>query len=507
MEQKLITNPAIIKLLDKYKVLWSLNHLSALAHWDLQTYMPEEGAKGRGESLAKISSLSQTLFLDKNFTSLIKISEKENLNYYEKGIIRLLNKTLKYYQNLPPEFIEEFVKTTSEATIVWQNAKEKDNFSLFEPFLEKIINLSRKKADYLGYKIHPYDVLLDEYEEGLTVKDCEIYFNSIKGPIISLLNKIKNSANYKKSHPLENEPYNLESMKNLNNKILNFLRNKKDIRIDISSHPFSTHIGPGDQRITTRYSSKDFSRPYSSLIHEFGHALYELQSEGQLDYTPISGGTSLIIHESQSRFWENFIGKSKDFINLFYKDILNLSPNFKNYTTQDIYEYLNIIRPSLIRTESDEITYHLHIIIRFEIEKELMEDKIKVKDLPRVWNEKYRAYLGVEPKNNSEGILQDVHWSYGSVGYFPTYSLGTALSTMFKFKMEKDIGNLPNLIRNKEGIEKIQAWLKQTIHQYGSAYTFSDLTKQVTKEAFNPKYLLDYLENKYNVLYQISRKL
>ncbi len=501
MEKELITNTTIIKILDKYKILWSLGHVSALAGWDLETYIPQEGAQARAEALSKISSLSQSLFLEKEFVSLIKKADKENLNDFELGIIRLLKRSLDYYEKLPPEFIEEFVKTTSEATVIWKNAKEKNNFSLFENHLQKIFDLTRKKAEYLGYVDHPYDALLDEFEEGLTVKEAEEFFTTIKTPLVNLVKYIKKSPKYQQEHPLEKENYDIEKIKVFSQNLLKFLHDKNDLRIDVSSHPFSAHIGPGDHRITTRYLGRDFSRAYSSLIHEFGHALYDIQSNPQLDYSPISGGSSHVIHESQSRFWENFVAKSSEFIQLIYPDLMQISKSMHKYSVEEIHRYLNLAKPSTIRTEADEVTYHMHILIRFELEKGLMEGTIKVKDLPKIWNEKYKAYLGVEPENDSHGVLQDVHWSNGLIGYFPTYSIGTALSSMWKHSMEKEIGSIQKLLKNKEGIQKIQNWLKENIHKYGSTYTFNDLTKRVTNENFNSKYFMNYLEEKYKKLY------
>ena len=493
----------ILEILDKYKVIWSLNHLTALGNWDLSVYMPEEGALARGEALGKIATLSQKLFLDPEFTELIKKADKENdLNDYEKAIIRLLRRSLKYYEKLPPEFIEEFSRVTSEGHVAWKNAKEKDDFSIFEPILEKIVELTKKKAEYLGYSKHPYDALLDEYEEGLTVDAAEKYFKSIKEPLVELIKYIKNSKKYKKEHDLEKQEYDIEKMKKLTDKLLKFIHyNMSHIRVDVSSHPFSTSLGKGDARITTRYEGRDFARSFSSTIHEYGHALYEIQSHDDLHYTPISGGSSLVIHESQSRFWENIIGKSKEFISLLYPDIIEVEDKFRDFSIQDIYDYFNLVKPSLIRTEADEVTYHLHVMIRFEIEKELLEGKIKVSDLPQVWNDKYEEYLGVRPENNREGLLQDVHWSEGYIGYFPTYSLGTALSIMWKHHLEKDLGKIEEILKTKEGIRKIQDWLGKNIHQYGSTYTFRDLVLKTTHEEFSSKYLIDYLEKKYKTIY------
>jgi len=498
----LFTNKVILEIIKRYRTLWSLYHLSALAHWDMNTYMPKDGINARSEALSKIAVLSQKLFLDKDFVFLIQKAEKEKLNDYENAIIRLLKRELKQYQKLPPKFIEEFTKVTNEAHMVWKNAKEKNNFSLFEPYLEKIVELSRKKAEYLGYEKHPYDALLDEYEEGLTTEEVQKYFDSIKEPIISLIKYIKNSSKYKNEHPLENEKYELLKMEQLNKKFLELVHNNSnDLRLDIAPHPFSIALGIGDSRITTRYEGKDFKRSYSSTIHEFGHALYELQCNKELAYTPVGMGTSLIIHESQSRLWENIIGKSKEFTQIFYNDIIKLNANITKYSIDDIYEYLNSVKPSLIRTEADEVTYHLHVLIRFEIEKELIEGKISVKDLPRIWAEKYMSYLGVKPKNDSEGVLQDIHWSQGSIGYFPTYSMGTSLSVIWKNEIEKNIGKISNLLKSKEGIKKTQEWLKINIHQYGSTYTLREIVKRITGKEFNSQPVLNYLEEKYKKIY------
>ncbi|MDO8508716.1 MAG: carboxypeptidase M32 [Nanoarchaeota archaeon] len=505
MHSNLIKHPSIRKILEHYRVIWSLNHLSGLGNWDLETYMPEEGSEARGEALSKIASLSQKLFLEKEFVELIKESSKLNdLNDYEKAIIRMLLRDLEFYEKLPSAFIEDFVKTTSEATTVWRKAKNSSNFSLFEPYLKKIVELCKKKAEYLGYKESPYDALLDRYEEGLTTKEVEKYFASIKTILVELTNRIKKSESYRGSHSLEEEKYDIETMHKFNQKLLKFIHGElTHLRIDVSSHPFSTSLGKGDARITTRYKGKDFAGTYGSTMHEYGHSLYEIQSHNDLHYTPIAGGSSLIVHESQSRFWENFIGRSEEFLKLIYGDLVEAQPSFKKYDLSEIYKYLNLVKPSLIRTEADEITYHLHILIRFEIEKDLIEGKIDVKDLPKIWNEKYKSYLGVDVPSDREGVLQDIHWSGGSIGYFPTYSLGTALSAMWKHHLEKEIGDIPQLLKSMDGINKIKDWLKKNIHEYGSTYTFRELVLKSCGEEFNPKYLLEYLEDKYGKMWNL----
>lgn len=503
VEEKRLKNPMIKELMERYKTIWALNHFGALANWDSHTYMPEEGIEARGEALGKLAVLSQNLFLDKDFTSLIRRAETEkDLNDSEKAVLRLLNRALKFYQKLPSKFIEEFTKLTSDAHPAWKKAKEENDFSIFAPFLEKIIEMTKRKAEYLGYEKHSYDALLDEFEEGLTTEKCEAFFREIKEPLKSLISYIKKSSKYKEEHELENQTYETEKMKVFADFILKTLHyNMGHIRLDQTAHPFSQNLGKGDHRITTWYVGKDFARTYSSVIHEYGHALYDIQSHEDLHYTPIEGGSSMILHESQSRFWENYVGQSKEFLSTIIENLKKTNPEFEKYSLEDLYEYMNIVRPSLIRTEADEVTYHMHIMIRFELEKAMLEGKIKISDLPRIWNDKYEEYLGIRPKTDSEGILQDVHWSGGYIGYFPTYSMGTALSAIWKKHVEKDLGKIGPLVKTKEGIKKIQDWLKEKVHQYGSTYLYDKLLEKSIGEKLTAKPLLEYLEGKYKAIY------
>jgi carboxypeptidase Taq len=504
MENQLIKNKIILEILEKYKDIWALNHLYSLGHWDLETYMPKDGLEARSLALSKIATMIQSLYLNDHFIDLIKKAGSVDLNDAEKGILRILKRNLKYYQKLPPGFVEDFVKTTAVATEKWKIARKNNDFNIFLPHLEKIIELSKKKSELLGYKKHPYDALLDEYEEDLTTEMVDSYFDKIKQPLIDLILNIKSKEKYTETHILEKKEYDIEKMKLLNQKILDYIHyNPNHLRMDISAHPFTSTIGKGDTRITTRYEGKDFKKSFSSTTHEYGHALYDLQSHEDLGFSPIHGGNSLVIHESQSRFWENIVGRKKEFLKLFYEDIVSLNPEFNDFTLDDIYFYFNIVKPSLIRTDADEVTYHLHIIIRYEIEKELIEGKINAKDLPDIWNKKYKTYLGLTPPNDSLGVLQDIHWSHGSIGYFPTYSMGTAFSIQVLSSLEKDLGSIDVLIKEKQGIKKIQDWLKKNIHTHGSTYVLDELSKRISDKSLDPKYLIDYLKNKYDKIYDL----
>ena len=361
--------------------------------------------------------------------------------------------------------------------------------------------MSIQKTKYLGYKDHPYDALIDEFEEGWTTQNLNDYFNSIKEPLIQILHKVQSKKDYIDTHPLENAKYSKNSAYKLDKKLLKFLgADFSKFRIDTAPHPFTEGLHRLDVRITTWFHLTDLARNLSAVFHEYGHALYELQVDPAFDYTPLAGGATLGLHESQSRFYENFIGRSRSMLKILLPDIQKLGKDFKNITDEDLYRYFNLARPSLIRVEADEITYHLHIIIRFEIEKMLIEGKLKdINELPQIWNQKYKEYLGVKVPNDREGILQDIHWSMGIFGYFPTYSIGTTLSAQIAYHLEQDLKqSIDDLISQKEeGIARINSWLQQKIHRYGSLYNLKDLLNHSFHTDFNPQYMLNHLKSKY----------
>jgi len=485
MNSKAFKNKTILKILDYYKDLWSLSYASGVAHWDMETYMPIEGAGARAQALGRLATIRQKMFLDKDFVSVIhKAFNQSGLTDEEKGVLRVLKHSLKFYEKIPAEFLEKFENLTNKATVVWREAKAKEDYRLFEPYLAKIFDANRLMADYLGYEDSPYDALLDQFEEGLKVSEVEPFFESIRQPLRDILSKSKTT----KTHFLERKDYNKEELVKLNQKVLKlFLGTSSDrLRLDISAHPFTTSFSRYDTRITTWYHEKDFGRSLLATIHEFGHALYDLQCDDNLEMTPIQGGSSLVIHESQSRFWENFVGRSKPFVRKFI-------PDFKQVTggelqVEDVYAYFNTVKPGLLRVEADEVTYHFHIMLRYEIEKGMIERRFKIKDLREIWNTKMKEYLGLVPKKESEGVLQDIHWSGGMVGYFPTYSLGTFLGAQWENEMNDKTGAM--------NYDQIKIWLRDHIHKFGSTYTLQELLK-MNKMKFDPSVNLNYLREKY----------
>jgi len=505
MKKKPFANEKIQKILDHYKAIWALHYLSGLAQWDLNTYMPRAGAPDRGEALAKIATLSQGIFLDRDFIASIQETEKETgLNDCERGVVRVLKRDWDRYRKLPPEFLEEFERVTNQAHLAWRQSKEESDFLKFSPWLEKIVELARRKAEYLGYENHPYDALINEFEEGWTTQDLDDFFSGFSRELREILNEILSAPGYKGESLLEGMAYDRARMEEINHEVLGYLHGDGTrLRLDTSPHPFTQGLTNRDVRITTWYGERNFGSSLTGTIHEFGHALYELQVDDALRYSPIGGGRSLGLHESQSRFWENMVGRSRAFTARFTESFKKLSPQIRTLLDKEgeaeVFRYLNLVRPSAVRVEADEVTYHFHIMLRYEIEKGLVEGSTRVKDLPEIWNDRMERYLGIVPKNDADGVLQDIHWSMGAIGYFPTYSLGTFLSAQWREGLEREFGDLDAFLYQENSVPRIQQWLGEKVHRYGSAYPFRDLARKSLQEEFSPGPMIQYLRRKYRL--------
>ena len=488
-------NPAFQELLSAYKPIWALNHASAIFEWDSETYMPIEGAKSRGFAQAEIALMKQEHM--KNLEhSIVKVQKLPELGDHEKGVLRVLGRELEYYQKVPPWLIEELEKVTAEATVVWRAARKKSDFSIFKPFLEKIVTLKQTEADKLGYTGHPYNALLNLFEEDLTTDDVDRMFSGLIPESKKILEKVVSNSILPSTHPLEEMEYEQDAMKKVNLEVLRFLEMpEQTFRMDVSTHPFTVGMSLEDVRITTRYEGKSFRESMYSVIHECGHALYDLQIDRSLEYTPIAGGTSLGVHESQSRFWENIVGRSRDFTRLIYPMLKSHLRFLSTYDEDEVYRYFNMVRPNTIRVAADELTYNFHILLRYEIEKKLVAGDVLVEDAPSLWNEMMEKYLGIKPKSASEGILQDVHWSGGMIGYFPTYSLGNVLSGMLLERLQKDI-ELGSTVRDGK-LNVVKNWLREHVHKWGATYSPKELQEKLFGDQYVPKPLVRYLERKY----------
>jgi carboxypeptidase Taq len=491
-------NPVIKELVEKTRVLWAINHATSLMGWDTEVYMPREGVRERGIASGELEMLNQKLLLQPEILSLLdKADKQEDLNDYERGLVRVLKRHVRIAKALPPRLVGEMARISQEAVVVWREAKAKNDYNMFKPYLEKIVKLSREAADHLGWEDHPYDALLDLYEEGLRTRDVDSLFAKLRPEIKRILDKILSEGKYPQSHELEKVKYDTDAMRRVNREVLELLGYPLGTRarLDESAHPFTIHMGIFDVRITTRYEGYDFKRSLLSTVHEFGHATYELQVDPRLMATALAHGVSLGIHEGQSRFWENIVGRSRAFVETIYPILKKHLDFIGKYTPEEIYYYFNTVRPSLIRTEADEVTYNLHILLRAELEKKMLTGEVKVDDLPEIWNNYMEEIIGVRPKNYAEGVLQDIHWSMGSIGYFPTYTLGNLVAAQMRHHIMKDMDLYEAILEKK--FSDIKEWQRQKIHQWGSTYAPKDLLRKAFGEEYVADHFIRYLEEKY----------
>ncbi len=483
--------------------LSTLGGIAALLGWDQMTYMPLMGAEERAKQSALISRLSHERVVSENFWNHIQKCKKDKLKEKDRNVVNRLEKDVEKARKIPSDFVERMARTTTIAYQSWEKARQKNNFKIFSPDLKKIIDLEKEYADYIKLPGSRYNSLLDDYEEGMTVDKLKKEFLYLKDELIKILEKIKNSNHY--NDKLDNIKFNEDTQKKICKIILEKMNLPIDrSRIDISTHPFTTSMGNDDVRITTNYERENPLFSFFSTVHEAGHALYELgMPKNEYKDTVISSSPSLGIHESQSRFWENMIARNRYFWKYFHPIFEKTSPQqFKNINLEKWYQIVNQVRPSLIRVEADELTYCLHVILRFEIEIELIDDKIKVENLPEIWNEKMDQMLGIIPKNDKEGVLQDMHWSGGSFGYFPTYAIGSIYSAQLFSELIKQ---KPNAIAEieKGQFDNILIWLKENVHQYGRLMSADEIIKKACGEGLNSKKFIDYLKEKYYLLYEV----
>jgi len=490
----LFNNPVVLDLLAKYKPIAAMTHTSALLGWDLEINMPEAGAAARGQAQAEIELLRQKMTLD--LAGLIEKAEKQKtLNDAEKGVIRVIKRELDFYQKIPADLLEQLQKATVEASVPWREARKKADFKIFQPHLEKITGLKRKQAEYLNPSTHPYNALLDLFEEGLTIDDLDRIFSVLIPQLKKILAKTLAQGKFPEKHPLEEVDYDVDALKQVNAKLTSLLgMPEKRFRQDVSTHPFSIRIAGDDVRITTRYEPKNFKASMFGLIHECGHALYELQVDHDLDSTPTGTGVSSGVHESQSRFWENIVGRSKQFTSMTYPLLKNKLSFLSRYDENQVYSYFNTIRPSLIRVEADELTYDFHIAMRYELEKKMLQGTVEVSELPSVWNDMIEEYLGKRPPDDAQGVLQDVHWSWGQYANFPGYSLGNVIAGMLWSTLTKN-QLLP--IKGDKSIPALKSWLAENLHKQGATYPPKELLHRVFGHGYDPSGLVSYLENKY----------
>ncbi|QQZ11069.1 carboxypeptidase M32 [Heyndrickxia vini] len=492
------------EFLEYVKKMQAYNEALGLIYWDLRTGAPKNGVDQRSEVVGMLSSEVFQMSTSEEMAAYIaSLSGSENLSEITKKTLNECKKDYDRNKKIPVKDFKEYVILQSKAESVWEEARAKADFEMFQPYLEKIVKFQKKFIGYWGYEGNKYNTLLDMYEPGITVDILDQVFSEVREAIIPLVKKISESSN-KPDTSFIFKHFPKDKQKEFSLKILEQMGyDFNSGRLDETVHPFATGLNPGDVRVTTRYDEEDWRTAVFGTIHEGGHALYEQNISKRLIGTPLCGGTSMGIHESQSLFYENIVGRDFSFWKHNYNVLKEYGDGqFKDIDLNDFYNAINESKPSLIRIEADMLTYPLHIIIRYEIEKGLFNDEIEVKDLPKVWNDKYEEYLGIRPENNAEGVLQDVHWSGGSFGYFPSYALGYMYAAQFKHAMLKDLPNYDELLASGN-LKPIQEWLTANIHQYGKLKKPLEILHDVTGEGLNAKYLINYLTNKYTKVYNL----
>lgn len=494
------------QFLDYVKKIGAYNEALGVLYWDMRTGAPKKGIDQRSEVVGVLATDVFNLSTSDELKKLLDELEPaiSSANIVTKRVFEEVKKEYDLSKKIPADEYKKFVILQSKSESVWEEAKSKNDWAMFMPYLTEMVDTLKRFVTYWGVKDNnPYNVLLDQYEPGMTTEILDKVFGDLRNRIVPLLKKISESPNqpktdflYKHFDKKQQESFSLDVLKQLGYDF-------EAGRLDETVHPFATGLNRGDVRITTKYDESDFRSAVFGTIHECGHAIYEQNVGEELTGTPLAGGASMGIHESQSLFYENFVGRNPKFWEQNYEKLQSYSPEqFGNVSMEEFLRAINEVKPSLIRIEADELTYALHIMIRYEIEKGLFNGDLKVEELPEIWNAKYEEYLGVRPSTNAEGILQDVHWAGASFGYFPSYALGYMYASQFKAAMLKDIPNFDELFEQGD-LSPIKSWLTQNVHQYGALKKPLEILKDATGEGLNGNYLADYLEEKYTKIYQL----
>ncbi len=501
---------ALQRLKELDREMRTIHQIRSLGEWDMHTYMPERGVQARSEQSAYLAGLAhgkQTApeigeLLDKLGASDENPMGSSELSDRDRRLLRAVYRDFHQMTRLPGTLIQEIARVTSVAQSVWAEARKKSDFSLFKPHLEKIVDLNLQVAEALGYQDHPYDALLDQYEPGIRTEQVASVFRQLREALVPLVRNIKEAKQVDDS--VVRKHYPASHQKQFSEQLLDAMGyDRARGRLDVSAHPFTIPLAGDDVRITTRFQETFLPSALFGTVHEAGHALYELGFDRENLGTKLAEASSLGIHESMSRFWENVVGRSRAFWSRFYPLLKETFPEqLSGVDLEPFYRAINKVEPSLIRVEADEVTYSLHVILRFELERMLLAKELKVSELPDAWHEQSRDLLGIVPENHASGVLQDIHWSGGSIGYFPTYALGNVYGLQFVSKMRADIPDMDTKIRHGE-FAAIKQWLDTNIHAHGRGKTPSELCHDITGEPMNAKYFIDYLTTKYTDIYKL----
>ncbi len=490
----------------------ALGHAITLLHWDLETEAPKDAVERISKTLGYLTGENYSMIINDEFKNLVYSVNSEELDEVDKKIIKELKK--EYFEKLEKIPKEDYMKY-SELKVVstkkWEEAKNKDDFNIFKPYLSEVIEYNKKFIKYRGYEGNPYDTLLDDYEPEITVKELDEFFNNIKNELSPFIKKIvekkKSDKEIEDKKKLSEMTFDITKQKEMSLYALNLIKfdfNKGILKE--SEHPFTTNVNNKDVRITTHYYEHDLLSSVYSTVHEGGHALYEQHIDDKITDTILGTGVSMGIHESQSRIYENMFGRNKEFLKFIFPKIdemFGLSKQGIDF--ESFYKLTNEVQTSFIRTDADELTYPIHILIRYELEKDIfsnLDEKTDVDKLAEKWADKYEEYLGIRPESCKEGILQDVHWSDGLFGYFPSYALGSAYAAQIYDAINQKINIDKEL--EKGDFSKINEILKEGIHKYGKMKTPKELIKNITGTSFDSKHYINYLKEKFSKIYDIK---
>ena len=493
------------QIVEMGKQIQTLQSLSLFMGWDQETFMPKGAIGFRSLQKQTLEALAHQHLTATELQELLaklidfetgEFIKDEGLEDRQKAAIREFRLDIIKAKKLPESFVKDLAKMGSETVAIWAETKPKSDYATYSPHLEKFLKLMQEKSKLLGYEDHPYDPLLDEFEPGMTVKKLDKLFSSLKDFLIPFAKKVRSknlNTDFMYGEFDESKVFELDK------RILSTMGfDENTFRLDTSNHPFCLSFHPTDVRMTTVTKTNDLiAANVSATIHEGGHGLYESGLDQEYFGTPICQAVSIAFHESQSKIWECCIGQSKPFWQHFYPQIQELFPkNFKDQSLDTFYKTMNRVEPSLIRIYSDEVHYCLHVILRYEIEKGLIEGSIKVKDIPDVWNEKMESYIGIRPKNHAEGCMQDIHWACGLFGYFPTYALGTMYAAQLFDTLSSSFLDYDERL-SQGHLLFIKEWLGENVHRYGRQYSSEELLVRTTGKPFFPSFFEKYLEAKY----------
>ena len=481
-----------------------INRAASVLSWDQQVNMPPGGGEARGQQLATLGKIAQEKFTSDEVGKLLEDLKQEFVGAEpasdDAAMIRVAGRNYDKAKRVPPEFVSEQAIAATKGFEAWVAARSKSDFSIFRPHLERNVELVEKYISFFPPSDHPYDTLLDDYEPGMKTAEVKAIFDGLRPKQVKLIRAIKEGKQVKDD--FLHIKYNEKKLWDFGvDVITQYGYEWSRGRQDKAPHPFETTFSVNDVRITTRFEPENPMATLFSTFHESGHAMYEQGINPKYERTALSGGTSLAIHESQSRMWENLVGRSLPFWEHFFPALKKTFPSqLEGVSLKSFYKAINKVEPSLIRVNADEATYNLHIMLRLEMEIGMVEGTMPIKDLPEIWNTKMQEYLGVVPPNDARGVLQDIHWSYGSIGYFSTYALGNLVSAQLWEKINKDIRNLDDQIRAGNFSELLR-WLREKIHRHGHKYDPQDLVQNVTGSKITPEPYVRYLTKKYSEIY------